>query len=563
MKTDLIKVQPFSAFELGENIERALEKLKYITPSPIQALMIPAMLAGADVVAQAQTGTGKTAAFALPILAQLNLALQAPQALILAPTRELALQVANEFKQYAQFYNKFRVLPIYGGQPYTTQLKALKQGIHVAVGTPGRIMDHLRRGTLSLASLKWLVLDEADEMLRMGFIDDVSWILEQITQPHQKALLSATLPAPIRRVAKKYLNQPQELTVNAKTLTADLIRQRYWVGDQQNKLNALKRLLESEVYNAIIVFVRTKKETFDLSEQLSHEGYACSALNGDVPQNNREQLVRRFKSGSINILIATDVAARGLDVDRISHVINYDLPFDVEAYTHRIGRTGRAGRQGEAILFITPREKRFLREIESITKCTLEPFTLPSADWLSNQRITQFKEKITNIVDNKDLKDCEALVQAYHAEKNINLSTIAAALVELVHKDKPLWVSELPKPVLDFTKQKSKNKRAIFDNSKEKVQFRIEVGAMHGAKPSQIVGAIANEGGINGRNIGAIQIREHYSFVELPDLSKQIFEKLRQVRVSGQLLKLARVHGSASLENKKYKKKKRSASSFK
>ncbi|MCY4178159.1 MAG: DEAD/DEAH box helicase, partial [Endozoicomonadaceae bacterium] len=390
----------FNSLNLAAPILETLEHIGYKTPSPIQAAIIPKILSGRDVVGQAQTGTGKTAAFALPLLSRINCENRDhPQILVLTPTRELAIQVAEAFNRYAAKLKNFQVLPVYGGQNYSHQLKQLKKGVQVVVGTPGRVMDHMNRGTLVLDNLSCLVLDEADEMLRMGFIEDVEWILQKTPENHQTALLSATMPKEIRKIAKKYLNEPEEITIKAKTVTADSICQRYWMGSSNQKFDALTRILEHESFDGAIVFVRTKKDTTELAEKLNSCGYAVAPLSGEIMQLQRERTINRLKKGQINIIVATDVAARGLDVDRITHVINYDIPHDPEAYTHRIGRTGRAGRHGSAISFITPGEKRLLRSIEQMTKKLIEPMPLPATEELNNQRIQKFKQKITQALE--------------------------------------------------------------------------------------------------------------------------------------------------------------------
>jgi len=539
----------FQELGLSVPILKALDKIGYEAPSPIQAAIIPTMLSGKDVVGQAQTGTGKTAAFALPILSKLDPKLSATQALILAPTRELAIQVAEAFQSYAENLKDFHVLPIYGGQNYSHQLRQLKRGAHIVVGTPGRVMDHMRRGTLALNDLSCLILDEADEMLRMGFIDDVEWILDQTPDDRQTALLSATMPKEIRRIAKKYLNNPDEVTIKTKTVTAELIRQRYLVGPNNYKLDALTRILEFEPFDASIVFVRTKKATAELAEKLEARGYAALPLNGDIAQAVRERTIERFKKGSLDIIVATDVAARGLDVDRITHVINYDIPYDTESYTHRIGRTGRAGRKGEAILFITPREKRLLRSIEHATKQPIEAMQLPSTEVLNEQRVERFKQKITDTMTTETSLFLRILTE-YQKENDVDPLEIAAALAKLSQGRKPLLLKDLPKSTSD-PHYKSKNgrqggneRRSHRQNNHKTeegmVRFRIEVGRTHGVKPGNIVGAIANEANISSRCIGTIRIMDTYSLVDLPsNLSKEACNHLSKVWVSGQQLQLS------------------------
>lgn len=433
---------PFSDLGLSREVLQALDDVGYETPSPIQAKMIPYVLQGRDVLGQAQTGTGKTAAFALPILSRLDLNQKKPQVLVLAPTRELAIQVAEAFQSYASRIKGFRVLPIYGGQEYGGQIRQLKRGVHVVVGTPGRVMDHMRKGTLDLCELKTLVLDEADEMLRMGFIDDVEWVLEQIPEKRQIALFSATMPPAIHRIAKRFLNNPKEIAIKVRTTTASTIRQRYWIVSGLHKLDALTRILEAESFDAIIIFVRTKTETIELAEKLNARGYAVTALNGDIPQKQRERTIEQLKNRKLDIVVATDVAARGLDVQRISHVINYDIPHDTESYVHRIGRTGRAGRSGEAILFVAPREQRMLRTIERSTKHKIEAMQLPSVEQINNKRIARFMEKITTTLTNDDLDLYIRLVSQYQTEHDVAIEDIAAALALMAQGDKSLLLKQ-------------------------------------------------------------------------------------------------------------------------
>lgn len=542
----------FRDLNLAEPILRAIESIGYETPSPIQAAIIPKILSGKDVVGQAQTGTGKTAAFALPLLSKVDPAKNVTQALILAPTRELAIQVAEAFQSYAVNLKNFHVLPIYGGQNYTHQLRQLKRGAHIVVGTPGRVMDHMRRGTLILENLSCLVLDEADEMLRMGFIDDVEWILEQTPKNRQIALLSATMPKEIRHIAKKYLNTPEEITIKTKTVTAPSIHQRYWAGPSNYKLDALTRILEFEPFDAVLIFVRTKKATGELSEKLEARGYASSPLNGDIVQAQRERTIDRFKKGHLDVVVATDVAARGLDVERITHVINYDIPSDTEAYTHRIGRTGRAGRKGEAILFITPREKRLLRSIEQATKQPIEAMPLPSTEVLNEQRVENFKQKITETLET-ETGLFQKILKEYQEEHDVDPLDIAAALAKMSQGRKPLLLKDLPKPAREPRSrdrderggergERRPRRRESGGKPEEGMdRFRIEVGSTHGVKPGNIVGAIANEAGINSRYIGPIHIMDNYTIVDLPaDMSKEVCNHLSKVWVSGQQLKLSR-----------------------
>lgn len=568
-KTPAITVN-FSDLNLAEPVLEALKDIGYETPSPIQAAMIPKILSGKDVVGQAQTGTGKTAAFALPLLSRINSANKNTQVLVLTPTRELAIQVAEAFCSYAARLKDFNILPVYGGQNYSHQLKQLKRGAHVVVGTPGRVMDHMNRGTLVLDNLSCLVLDEADEMLRMGFIDDVEWILEKTPKTRQTALLSATIPKEIRRIAQKYLNKPEEVTIKAKTVTADSIHQRYWVGSPNQKLDALTRILEFEPFDASLIFVRTKKDTTELAEKLEARGYAVAPLNGEIMQLQRERTVNRLKKGQLDIVVATDVAARGLDVERITHVINYDIPYDPEAYTHRIGRTGRAGREGHAILFITPREKRLLRTIEQMTKQAIEPMSLPSTDILNDQRIQKFKQKITQTLET-DIELFSKIITEYHEECKTDPLAIASALAKIVQGKKPLLLQEL---VVQTTFEHDSGKKNN-DNRQDRQQqrrgsrqkpgkteagldrFRIELGRTHGVKPGNIVGAIANEAGISSRNIGPIRIMDTHTVIDLPaDMSKEVYAQLTKVKVLGKPLKLSRFKDTIPSKKQYVKSKK-------
>lgn len=558
-------VSLFSDLELGEPLLHALKDVGYETPSPIQAAAIPQFLTGRDVLGQAQTGTGKTAAFALPILAKINLQQSAPQALVLAPTRELAIQVAEAFQRYATYLPGFHVLPIYGGQSYGPQLSALRRGVHVVVGTPGRVIDHLNKGSLDLSQLKTLVLDEADEMLRMGFIDDVENILKNTPETRQTALFSATMPAVIKRIAKTYLKNPAEVTVAAKTGTADNIRQRYWLVSGMHKLDALTRILEAEPFDGMIIFARTKLGTEELAEKLQARGFSAAAINGDLQQAQRERTIGQLKDGSIDILVATDVAARGLDVERISHVINYDVPTDPESYTHRIGRTGRAGRSGEAILFITPREKNLLKAIERSTRQPVGTMELPSIQAVNDVRIAKFKDQITETLAAGELELFTSLVEDYEREKNVPACEIAAALAKMARGGVPLlldkpkreaWTEERPargdrfernerpdrRPRTERERSDFPRKERVFRPADAGMQtFRIEVGYEHGVKPGNIVGAIANEANLDSKNIGRIEIFDDYSVLDLPDnLSADVLEQLKTVRVAGQALRIRR-----------------------
>jgi ATP-dependent RNA helicase DeaD len=533
-------ISEFSQLALSAPILKAVKEAGYESPSPIQAQSIPPLLEGRDLLGQAQTGTGKTAAFALPLLSRLNLSLKQPQILVLTPTRELALQVAEAMQTYARHLKDFHILPLYGGQGMDTQLRGLRRGVHVVVGTPGRIQDHLRRGTLKLNCLSTVVLDEADEMLRMGFIDDVDQILEHTPPERQMALFSATMPEAIKRIAQRHLREPVEIRIQSKTATVSTVTQRYWQVTELTKLDALTRILEVEEFEAMLVFVRTKIATDELSQKLEARGYACAALSGDIKQVQREKIVDRLKNGSLDIVVATDVAARGLDVERISHVINYDVPYDTETYIHRIGRTGRAGRKGVAILFISQREKRMLRSIEKATRSPIEPMQLPSQKDISERRISQFKQTIADTIEAEDLFFFEDLVNRYQQEQDLRLSEIAAALAFMVQKERPLEPQvgkEEPKRDRDFNPRG----QDFGPTSKSAMQrFRIEVGSEQGLQPKHIVGAIANEAGLESRYIGQIKIFEDFSTVTLPEgMPKELFQHLRQIRVCGQPMLLS------------------------
>jgi len=558
----------FKDLALSEPVLKALQTIGYETPSPIQAQIIPFVMAGRDVLGQAQTGTGKTAAFALPILTRIDIKQKEPQALVLAPTRELAIQVAEAFQSYAAHIKGFHVLPIYGGQDYSVQLRHLNRGAHVVVGTPGRVMDHMRRGTLKLDQLKTLVLDEADEMLRMGFIDDVEWILEQTPSSRQTALFSATMPTEIRKIAQQYLNNPEQVTIKVKTTTAANIRQRYWFISGLHKMDALTRILEAENFDGMIIFVRTKTATIEVAEKLEARGFSASAINGDMSQALRERAIENLKSGKLDILIATDVAARGLDVDRITHVVNYDIPYDTESYVHRIGRTGRAGRTGDAILFVSPREKRLLANIEQATKQKVEEMQLPSTEFINNARINKFKQKITDTLATEELSFYTQLINQYQVEHDVPAIDIAAALAKLLQGDTPLLLKDAgKKPRKETTEDKRQDKERGPKRERSRAGavemelFRIEVGHNDGVKPGNIVGAIANETGIDGDHIARIKIEETYSTVELPaGMPKDLFQALKKVRVAGKPLNISKLDPALI---KKAKSKKRVGSTSK
>ena len=559
----------FADLALNKSLLKILDEVGYESPSPIQAQAIPLLLEGRDIIGQAQTGTGKTAAFALPLVSKMDLKQKDPQLLVLAPTRELAIQVAEAFQKYATYMKNFHVLPVYGGSDYSGQIRSLKRGVHVVVGTPGRVMDHIRKGTLKLGNLSALVLDEADEMLRMGFIDDVEWILEQTPDDRQIALFSATMPTQIRRIATKYLTDPEHVTIKAKTSTVEAIRQRFWPVSGVHKLDALTRILEAEEFGAMIIFVRTKNSTVELSDKLSARGYASAALNGDIAQNQRERTIKNLKGGKLDIVVATDVAARGLDVERISHVVNYDVPHDTESYVHRIGRTGRAGRTGDAILFVAPREKRMLNAIERATKQKIEMMELPSTEIINDKRINKFKQNITDTLANEDLSLFSQLIEQYQQEHNVPALEIAAALARQVQGDADFLLTNKPQRNKQSREDWDSNDRGRDDRSRrdrprrersEKSErsprrerqprdtaldegmerYRIEVGHDHQVKPGNIVGAIANEADIESKYIGRICIYDSHSTVDLPDgMPKELLYTLKKVWVSGQQLKIS------------------------
>ena len=500
-------------------------------------------------VGLAQTGTGKTAAFALPILSQLDLSQKTPQALVLAPTRELALQVSEAFEKYAAHMKGVHVLPIYGGQGYGVQLSALRRGVHVVVGTPGRIMDHLEKGTLDLSQLRFLVLDEADEMLKMGFAEDVETILADTPDDKHVALFSATMPAQIRRISKKYLADPVEITVKNKTTTSASITQRYLICSYPQKVDALTRILEVENFEGMIVFVRTKNETELLAEKLRARGFSAMAINGDVPQVQRERTVNQLKSGKLDILVATDVAARGLDVERISHVINYDIPTDTESYVHRIGRTGRAGRKGDSIAFVTPRERHLLRAIEKATRQPLTQMSIPTIEDINSTRLSRFDDAITEALQGEKLDFFRDVVAHYVNEHDVPEADVAAALVAVMHGDQPLVLDAEPEPAqrsFDTREQRPERgggrkpeRRPRGRTDVEMASYRIAVGKRHKVEPRQIVGALANEGGLSRGDFGHIDIRPDFSLVELPrDLPAGTLDKLSGTRISGKLIEI-------------------------
>src|SRR4051794_34947629 len=550
--------QPFSELGLDEAVLKALKDVGYETPSAIQAATIPPLLEGRDVVGMAQTGTGKTAAFALPILSRLDVSQSTPQALVLAPTRELALQVCEAFESYAAHLRGVRVLPVYGGQGYGVQLSALRRGVHVVVGTPGRIMDHLEKRTLDLSELKYLVLDEADEMLKMGFAEDVETILADTPASKQVALFSATMPAQIRRISTKYLADPEEITVKSATTTSVNTTQRYLVVSYPQKVDALTRILEVENFEAMIVFVRTKNETETLAERLRARGYSAAAINGDVAQAQRERTVDQLKSGKLDILVATDVAARGLDVERISHVVNFDLPIDTESYVHRIGRTGRAGRSGAAISFVTPRERRMLTSIEKATRQPLTQMQLPSVDDVNVTRLARFDDAITEALAQEErISRFRDIIGHYVEHHDVPEADVAAALAVVAQGEEPLLLSaedalsqrlERDSRSDDRTGRADRGGRDAGRGDRPPrrertgtamAPYRIAVGKRQKVEPRQIVGALANEGGLSREDFGHIRIMPDFSIVELPaDLPGDTLNRLSGTRIGGKLIEL-------------------------
>ncbi|MCT1414023.1 DEAD/DEAH box helicase [Corynebacterium sanguinis] len=562
----------FEKLDLPDSVIAAVKKVGYEQPSPIQAQTIPLLMQGRDVVGLAQTGTGKTAAFALPVLSQIDPSLRHPQALVLAPTRELALQVADSFQSFADHLGKIQVLPIYGGQAYGIQLSGLRRGAQIIVGTPGRVIDHLEKGSLDISNLRFLVLDEADEMLNMGFQEDVERILEDTPDTKQVALFSATMPNGIRKISKQYLNDPAEVTVKSETRTNTNITQRYLFTAHRNKLDAITRILEVTEFEAMIVFVRTKHETEELAEKLRARGFSAAAINGDIAQQQRERTVDQLRDGRLDILVATDVAARGLDVERISHVFNYDIPNDTESYVHRIGRTGRAGRTGEAILFVTPRERRMLRSIERVTNATIEEMELPTVDEVNESRKLKFMDSITESLESKDQDVFKAMVREYSNTNNIPMDDIAAALAAQANAAGEFLMKEPPKDKrdrrdrdgwdrddrrdrdrggrrdrFDHGDRGDRGGRGRQNDSENFDTYRLDVGKRQHVRPGAIVGALANEGGLNSRDFGRITIGGDFTLVELPkNLDSSVLDRLSDTRISGQLINIQRDKGGAA-----------------
>ena len=567
----------FQTLGISAPVLKAVQNLGYEQPSPIQAQSIPILLGGKNLLGTAQTGTGKTAAFALPLLSNIDPQQKTPQILVLTPTRELAIQVAEAFQSYAKHIKGFNVLPIYGGADIGGQLRGLKRGAQVVVGTPGRMLDHLKRKSLNLSQVKSLVLDEADEMLRMGFIDDVEMILSKTPAESQRALFSATMPAAIKRVADKYLGDAQQVRIQSKTQTVERIKQQYITVKAHQKMDALTRVLEVEQFDGMIIFVRTKSSTVDIADRLQARGFSSAALNGDLSQAIRERTIGKLKRGQIDVVVATDVAARGLDVERISHVINFDIPYDNESYVHRIGRTGRAGREGNAILFITPKETRLLRSIEKTTKSTIAPLTMPSNAQVSDQRIQQFTEQLSKTLETPRLDKFREMIVKYVEEKDLDMADVAAALTYENQKERPLFpkLDNIVAPRQEssgknrdrdrnrdrdgknrdrkgkdnFSKDsnprnpRAKSERIIRDedgNVVPMMTYRLEVGKNDSVEPSNIVGAIANEADISSQYIGQIILHDEYSTVDLPDgMQDDVFKTLKKARVRSKALNIS------------------------
>ncbi len=548
----------FADLQLIEPILNAVLAAGYSEPSPIQAQTIPHVLAGTDVLGQAQTGTGKTAAFALPTLQKIDIDQRYPQVLVLAPTRELAVQVSEAYKTYGKNLKDIKILPIYGGADYRAQLQGLKRGAHIVVGTPGRVMDHIERGTLKLDRLNTLVLDEADEMLRMGFIDDVEWILSKSPKNKQITLFSATMPRQIKAITEKYLHDEVVVKIEAKSETAATISQFHLGIEHKQKSAALRRVLEIEDFDAAIIFVNTKAATEELAEMLNHRGYRAAALSGDLAQKQRERVIEQIKNGLIDIILATDVAARGLDVERISHVINYDLPRDSESYVHRIGRTGRAGRSGTAILLVTPRERRAFAFVEKDTKTSIPPYPMPTLETINAHRIARFKQRIIDESEHKKLGYLEELLVDMHKEHDIDPFAMAAALASMVLADRPLLLGkrDAVEPI-DLSKSAPRNDRKRKSNAEkgeranrlpmsEMENFRLAVGYQDNVRPGHIVGAIANEAGLDGQNIGPIDIHDDYTDVMLPKgMPDEVFNDLKKARIMGKPMNIHRAERSS------------------
>ena len=556
-ESDVIEKDGFNGFGFSKDLIKTLTKKGYKCPTPIQEAAIPELMLGRDLLGQAQTGTGKTAAFALPILERIKTNKGGPEVLVLAPTRELAMQVADSFNAYSEGHPEIKVLAVYGGSDFRSQINSLRRGVNIVVGTPGRVMDHMRQGTFAKNGLTTLVLDEADEMLRMGFIDDIEWILEQLPEEKQMILFSATMPSEIRQLSKRYLENPAEITIKSKKKDAKLIRQRYITIQNSYKLDALKRILETSSEEAVIIFARTKLITQKLAEALEVASYNVAVLNGDVPQNLRERTIERLRLGGIDILVATDVAARGLDVERIELVINYDMPFDTEAYIHRIGRTGRAGRSGEAILFVSPRERSYLSNLERVAGQKIEKMDIPNNEYINKFRLKQLKENLTS--ENLDDDDSEhtiftKLIEEIEEEYKMNAKELAINALKLATGKSNLLINEDEswlKQQDNFRRRndryedrnRSRRKNNRFESSmpeRDKNRYRLEVGHKDHVKPGNIVGAIANESGLKGKMIGRIQIFNDYSLVDLPKgMPNEIFQNLKRVKIMNKELNIS------------------------
>jgi ATP-dependent RNA helicase DeaD len=557
----------FADLNLSEPTLKAVQELGYENPSPIQAATIPLIMDQRDIIGQAQTGTGKTAAFALPVLSQIDIDQRLPQVIVMCPTRELAIQVSEAFQAYARYIKGFHVLPIYGGQAYAQQINALKRGVHVVVGTPGRVLDHLDKGTLKLSGIKTLILDEADEMLRMGFIEDIETIMDAAPVECQKTMFSATMPTPIAKIARKYLRDPEEVKIASKTSTVERIEQQFLMLRNNQKLDALTRILEAEEYDGCIIFVRTRSLTTELAEKLEARGHAVAPINGDMNQSAREQTIRRLKSGSLDIVIATDVAARGLDVERISLVINYDIPLDTEAYVHRIGRTGRAGRSGKAILLTTPREKRLLFAIERATKQKLTAMSVPSSDMIAQRRADNFSATVAEVLQATPLQFYQEFAAMLQEKLEVSESELAAALIYMAQERNPLQVEMSDFQAMDVYRndrdergggrdrgdrggrdrpERGGDRGARGRDDSNKQTYRIEVGREHGVQVSDIVGAIANEAKIDARQIGRIKLNDNFSTVDLPkDMPSAALDHLKKVYIRKRQIDIAAFDGAS------------------
>jgi ATP-dependent RNA helicase DeaD len=591
MENDSTTLPGFESFGLDPALIRAIDFLGYKIPTSIQEQAIAPQLAGFDVLGQAQTGTGKTAAFALPLLHNLDIDNCTPQVLVLTPTRELAIQVTEAFGQFAKYLDGVKILPVYGGADMGNQLRVLKRGVHIVVGTPGRVMDHMRRNSLNLDTITGIVIDEADEMLKMGFQEDMEWILERAPEKRQMSLYSATIPPAIRQIAKRFMNKPHEITIQTKTSTVATLRQRYWMVSGLHKLDALSRILEAEDYDGVIVFVRTRADTVKLANDLQYRGFKAAPLSGDIAQRSRELTIERLKAKRFDILVATDVAARGLDVERISHVVNYDAPYDGEAYIHRVGRTGRAGRSGEAIIFISNSERGILRVIEKATRQKIDELELPKTKQINEQRIASFKQKITDKIEQGKLDLFKKIMLELKDENNLDPFDIAAAAASMFQGDQPLLLMEKDFPVVSRSESRSSGNRSESRNSANRSQgnrsesrnsgnrsenrnsgsrsdsrspdkdrgkrentkersserssddkmtkYRVEVGLTHGVKAGNLLGAIANEAGLDGKDIGKIIINDDFSIIDLPaGMPTRILQDLKKVWVAGQQLRI-------------------------